>query len=254
MFFAILYALAILAGTTYYDGNTGTSQIISATEPMLIDYPVPAYLAMRSPRPIYKNAEEVRLEKIGLVNVREYIPNIVVRLSYASHQNVLGVKLYEYNEAYLLPSAALKLSNAQHLLSKTRPGTGLVVYEAARPQAVQKKCWDFATAKGLQYLFAPPTQVSMHSYGVAVDVCLIDLATYKELDMGSPIDVPGKMASTQWESQLASAGLLNHSQINNRLLLRNVMRAAGFIPHPNEWWHFEAFSRYESMQHFSPIP
>ncbi|GHT81709.1 D-alanyl-D-alanine dipeptidase [Bacteroidia bacterium] len=230
--------------------SAGSTSLASA----LLDYPVPAYGTARNPKPLYKSTEELRLEKHGLVNLREYVPDVVVRSIYATYQNVLGVKLYDYNEAYLLPSAAIKLANAQEILRASNQHLGLVVYDAARPQHIQQKCWDFASLKGYKYLFTPPHQVSMHCYGVAVDVGLIDLTTYKELDMGCPIDMPGKLASIQYEDHLVLRGLLTNKQLYHRLLLRNVMRAAGFTPIANEWWHFDACSRVYAYENFKPIP
>jgi D-alanyl-D-alanine dipeptidase len=263
-------------GTTFYpeiadysdmdiSGGSSSSRYASSPTPLLsggtslasvlLDYPVPAYGTARNPKPSYnKTREEIRLEHHGLVNVREYVPDVVVRSVYANYQNVLGVKLYDYNEAYLMPGAAIKLANAQEILRAVNPNLGLVVYDAARPQSIQKKCWDFASLKGYRYLFTPPHQVSMHCYGVAVDVGLIDLSTYKELDMGCPIDMPGKLASIQNEDYLVLRGVLSNRQLYNRLLLRNTMRAAGFTPIANEWWHFDAFSRVYAYENFTPIP
>jgi D-alanyl-D-alanine dipeptidase len=273
MLFAVFYILATWLGTNFYpeiNDYTGISLPTatqssaallippSTTAPLsvaLLDYPVPAYATARNPRPIHKSTEEMRLESLGLVNVRTYVPDIVVRSVYANYNNMLGVKLYDYHEAYLHPDAALKLTNAQEILRAANTNLGLVVYDATRPQHIQQKCWEFATLKGLQGLFTPPGQISMHSYGVAVDVGLIDLSSYEELDMGGRVDdVTGKLASIQNEDLMVVRGILSNRQLYNRLLLRNVMRAAGFSPIANEWWHFDAFSRYHTYQNYKPIP
>jgi D-alanyl-D-alanine dipeptidase len=234
---------------------TPPSSVHSSLTEALLDYPVPAYGVARNPLPRYKSTEELRMESYGLVNVRNYVADVVVRSVYAGYNNMLGVKLYDYNEVYLHPSAAIKLANAQEILRAANPNLGLVVYDAARPIRVQEKCWEFAKVKGLQGLFTPPGQISMHSYGVAVDVGLIDLATYEELDMGGRVDdVTGKLASIQQEELMVVRGIISNRQLYNRLLLRNSMRAAGFMPIANEWWHFDAFSRYHTYENFKPIP
>jgi D-alanyl-D-alanine dipeptidase len=273
MFFVIFYALIAWMGTDYSPEIEGgyldmslpsrdfsitmleaPSSRNSLTE-SLLDYPVPAYGTARNPLPRYKTSEEQHLESYGMVNVRNYVPDIVVRSVFSGHNNMLGVKLYDYNEVYLHPSAAMKLSNAQEILRAANPRIGLVVYDAARPKHIQERCWDFAKLKGLQGLFTPPDQISMHSYGVAVDVGLIDLSSYEELDMGGRVDdVTGKLASIHQEELMVMRGILNNTQLYNRLLLRNSMRAAGFTPIANEWWHFDAFSRYHTYENFKPIP
>jgi D-alanyl-D-alanine dipeptidase len=40
---------------------------------------------------------------------------------------------------------------------------------------------------------------------------------------------------------LKKSGPLTPDEVTNRLILRNIMREAGFEPIVNEWWHFDAF-------------
>jgi D-alanyl-D-alanine dipeptidase len=274
MFFLVFYVIGAWLGTNFYpevadytgislpaaSGPSSATYMLppASTPPLsaaLLDYPIPAYGISRNPLPRYKSTEELKMESLGLVNLRSYVPDIVVRSVYAGYNNVLGVKLYDYNEVYLQPGAALKLANAQEILNNANPNLGLVVYDAARPKHIQDKCWEFAILKGMQGLFTPPDQISMHSYGVAVDVGLIDLGTYEELDMGGRVDdITGKLASIQQEELMVMRGILSNRQLYNRLLLRNAMRAAGFTPIANEWWHFDAFSRYHTYMNFTPIP
>ena len=273
MLFVVFYILGIWLGTNFYPEiadytdlqmPSGFSSLppppltppsSSSLASALLDYPVPAYGTVRNPLPRYKSKEEARLEALGMVNVRNYVPDVVVRSVYAGYNNMLGVKLYDYNEVYMHPKAAVKLANAQEILRAANPSIGLVIYDAARPQYIQEKCWEFAKLKGLHGLFTPPNQISMHSFGVAVDAGLIDLSTYEELDMGGRVDdITGKLASIQQEELMVMRGILSNRQLYNRLLLRNAMRAAGFTPIANEWWHFDAFSRYHTYENFTPIP
>jgi D-alanyl-D-alanine dipeptidase len=277
MFFIVFYIIGAWLGTnvypeiadyTYLPSFSGSGDTYSALAPLsppssdyssltesLLDYPVPAYGVARNPYPRYKSREELRLESYGLVNVRGYVPDVVVRSIFATHNNMLGVKLYDYNEIYLHPKAAIKLANAQEILRNANPNIGIVIYDAVRPMYIQNKCWGFAKLRGLEGLFTPPCQVSMHSYGVAVDVGLIDLSTYHELDMGGRVDdVTGKLADIRQEELMLMRGVLTTNQLYNRLLLRNAMRAAGFTPIANEWWHFDAVSRYQAHTNFTAIP
>ncbi|MDR3187562.1 MAG: hypothetical protein LBT94_00030, partial [Prevotellaceae bacterium] len=201
-----------------------------------------------------KSDEEIRMELQGLVNVKSYAPDIVVRLAYASSSNILRTQLYhDFNEAYLQEEAALKLSSAQSIVKGISPNLSLVVYDAARPQRIQQQCWEIACGRGLQYLFMPPQHISMHTYGVAVDVSLIDLAACAELDMGGLPDNPSALAAPKREREMLRKGKLSRQQHENRLLLRRVMQAAGFTPISNEWWHFEACSRREAKAKYRPV-
>lgn len=201
-----------------------------------------------------KSGEERRMEAAGLVNVKSYAPDIVVQLAYASANNILHTQLYsDFNEAYLQKDAARKLASAQRIVKSISPQLSLMVHDAVRPQRIQQRCWELARVRGLQHLFMPPKTISMHTYGVAVDVSLINLATGAELDMGSWPDNPGALAAPRRERELLRAGRLSRQQYTNRLLLRSAMQEAGFTPISNEWWHFEACSRKTAQRKYRPI-
>jgi len=92
----------------------------------------------------------------------------------------------------------------------------------------------FWAPPSLNPLMPPP-----HSTGGAVDVTFID-AKNNELEMGGSIDEIGEVSEPDfylWASRLDSSSNFNlfHSR---RVLLASVMRKAGFVQHPNEWWHF----------------
>ena len=72
---------------------------------------------------------------------------------------------------------------------------------------------------------------SSHSRGSTVDLTLIDAATGKELDMGSPFDWFGEESHPSYPCKL-------YRQSENRLTLRKAMLRHGFEPIDSEWWHF----------------
>jgi D-alanyl-D-alanine dipeptidase len=72
---------------------------------------------------------------------------------------------------------------------------------------------------------------SGHSRGSTVDLTLIDLATGQDLDMGSGFDL---FDTLSWPTEAS----MTPAQRANRLLLQSVMRAQGFRPYRQEWWHF----------------
>jgi len=60
---------------------------------------------------------------------------------------------------------------------------------------------------------------------------LVDRQTGQPLDMGTPWDFFDPMSHTESDAIELTAK-------NNRLLLRQIMSAAGFRPYYAEWWHF----------------
>ncbi|MDR0415555.1 MAG: hypothetical protein LBH84_09120 [Prevotellaceae bacterium] len=244
--FIILLILGIAHGT-----NSSNADNAAAT-------PAPAQASPQKEeevaRVIAKSDEALRMEAYGLVNVKSYAPDIVVQLAYASSNNILQTQLYyNFNEAYLQKNAAIKLALAQNIIKSINPGFSIVVHDAVRPQRVQQRCWELARARRMQHLFMPPGNISMHTYGVAVDVSLISLDTNTEVDMGGNPDDPSALAAPKRERDMLQSGRLSQQQYANRLLLRKAMQAAGFSPIGNEWWHFEACSRREAREKYRPI-
>jgi D-alanyl-D-alanine dipeptidase len=76
-----------------------------------------------------------------------------------------------------------------------------------------------------------PATPPSHSTGAAIDLTLQDDAG-RELDMGCPID---ETTARAYPDHYARSAHLAHT---HRVLLNDVMTAAGFCRHPNEWWHF----------------
>src|SRR5690606_2058904 len=85
-------------------------------------------------------------------------------------------------------------------------------------------------------------------YGAAVDVSLCKQGI--PLDMGTPFDFAGRASYTFIDSELLRSGVLSHTQIENRKLLRQLMLKAGFIPNKYEWWHFNACYRNEVAKRY----
>ena len=56
------------------------------------------------------------------------------------------------------------------------------------------------------------------------------------------------------EQALVKRGKISKKELQNRLLLRNVMKKAGFRPLPSEWWHFNFCSRNHAKQHYKVMP
>jgi zinc D-Ala-D-Ala dipeptidase len=162
------------------------------------------------------------------------------------------------------------LLDAARSLSARRPGWRLRLFDACRPVPVQAfMVWrEFQHQAGRRGLFladsdtpadlarrdpdlysqlAPtvftfwgipsddPRTPPPHSTGAAIDLTLQD-ESGNELDMGCPIDETTERAYPDFFSDATAADSRGFHE--RRQLLNDVMVAAGFTRHTNEWWHF----------------
>ena len=195
------------------------------------------------------------LDSLGFVNIAEADSSIAIDLMYTRADNFTGQVLYEdFHEAYLHPEAMASLLKAQKLLKESYPGYSLIVYDAARPMSVQQKMWD--AVKGTSryiYVSSPARGGGLHNYGMAVDISILD-AQGRPLPMGTPVDYLGKEAHITGEERLVQTGRITAQELENRRLLRKVMKEAGFRPLPSEWWHFNRVSRQTAKEKYRLIP
>ncbi|MDE5667970.1 MAG: D-alanyl-D-alanine dipeptidase, partial [Duncaniella sp.] len=97
------------------------------------------------------------------------------------------------------------------------------------------------------YVANPVRGGGLNNYGVAVDVTIAD-ENGNELDMGTPVDHLGVEANIDRELQLVKTGVISENARQNRLLLRKVMKNAGFSTIRTEWWHFNLVSKARARQ------
>ena len=117
------------------------------------------------------------------VNIKTLSPEFVLDIKYATADNFLKQAVYDCGECYLREATAKALLAAQKDFLKR--GYTLKLFDCYRPLSVQKKMWKILP--GTHYV-ANPAKGSKHNRGAAVDLTLVDLATGKELDMGTPFD------------------------------------------------------------------
>ena len=197
---------------------------------------------------------ETALSQAGYVNVRELDPTLQVSLMYARADNFVGVVLYDdLRQAYLHPDAAAALVKAQKRLKQLHPELSLKIYDAARPMHIQQKMWNKVKNTPMKpYVSNPANGGGLHNYGLAVDITLCD-AKGDSIAMGTKIDHLGPEAHIDTENQLVAKGIISKRAQQNRQLLRQVMRYAGFKPLRTEWWHFNFKSRAEAKRHYKVI-
>lgn len=197
----------------------------------------------------------VKMQKEGYINIKDLDSTIHVSLMYSRADNFTGAVLYDdLREAYLHPIAAKALVKAQKRLKQLRPDLSLKIYDAARPMHIQQKMWDKVkgTSKNI-YVSNPANGGGLHNYGLAVDVTICRL-NGDSIPMGTKIDYMGRAAHIDKEQQLVNSKIITREALQNRILLREVMRYAGFRPLRSEWWHFNFRSRAQARKYFKAIP
>jgi len=166
-----------------------------------------------------------------LTDVQLLEPSIVVELRYATANNFTGAPLPGYlaNRAFLRREAAAALARVERDL---RPhGLGLKVFDAYRPVRATVAMVDWTERVHRTDLLRDGyiASRSRHNLGLAIDLTLIDLASGRELEMGTPFDTFSAAAHTANATGLAAV---------NRQKLKSAMEAQGFLNYDQEWWHY----------------
>lgn len=205
------------------------------------------------------NADTSDIEKIfianGLVDIQSIDSSFQVDLIYSSNKNFIGIDFYgTLSKAYFQKDVAEKLVNAKKILEKEFPHLRMKIYDATRPLSIQQMMWDSIKIPGDQKekFLANPKFGSLHNYGAAVDLVLLD-TTGKTIDMGTEFDSFEKLSYPLLEEHFLKTKELSEKQHSNRLILRNAMKKAGFNHIPTEWWHFSTCSRDEAAARYAMI-
>ena len=171
------------------------------------------------------------------------ISGITVDLRYASPHNFVGRDLYSpYDCAWLHRDAAAALEQVVRYLAQRCPGYTVLVLDAVRPQRVQEQLWAALEGTGLREYLADPVRGSIHSFGMALDLTLLD-ASGAELDMGTGFDDLTERSQPGLEQLMLARREITQQHIDNRQLLRNAMGQAGFKGISSEWWHYDYGNR-----------
>lgn len=168
-----------------------------------------------------------------LVNLKTFIPSLMVEMPYATVHNFTKTILYKNPKAYLRREPAKALKKIQDELHKR--GLSLKVYDAFRPFSVSCKMWQLIHDS--RYV-ADPEKGSGHNRGLAVDLTLIDLRTGNELDMGTGFDSFTDSANHAFTQ-------LPETVLTNRQTLKTIMEKYGFNSLPTEWWHYSWSTKHE---------
>ena len=179
----------------------------------------------------------------------------------------LGAPYLTGSDPWVLRKSVLKrLLLAQQYLSEINPQLQLALFDAWRPISVQKFMFNYTIqetckAKGVDIndlsvneeindvikevgrFWAHPSSDPLtpppHSTGAAIDLTLADKSG-NPLDMGGEIDFIGAKSRPDFYEKESLRMPYSKYQVfhERRSLLFSVMEQAGFVQHPNEWWHF----------------
>ena len=201
-----------------------------------------------SPIPIEECGEPMQALPRALLRMEPH-PYMALGAPYGASGNPFQLRL----------GVVQRLLDAQQQLVEHDPGLRLSIFDAWRPIAVQAFMVDHSIAelcreRGVEVrsgdafdqvvadvgrFWAAPSRDPMtpppHSTGAAVDLTLSS-SDGTPLAMGGEIDAIGAVSEPQHYAGREDSDAQRWHQ--RRQLLADVMEAAGFAQHPNEWWHY----------------
>ena len=219
----------------------------------------------------------------GFVYLHQAVPSIEQDMRYASAFNFMGspVPGYQAPECIVTAPTAQALDKVQQQLM--RQGLSLKVYDCYRPKQAVTSFYQWSQEPGMSqmkpvfYPNVPKNQLfnqgyianySGHSRGSTVDLTIVPLHTTipvhpvlatketscytpagqavvdNSLDMGTGFDCLDPSAHVFYDK-------LSSAQKQNRMLLRQAMLKAGFVPYAPEWWHFTLNNEPYPNQYFN---
>jgi len=197
------------------------------------------------------NPIEKKFIEAGLVDVHSIDNTIQVDLVNSDpKKNYFRENFYNgLTKAYLRKEVATKLSSAQKILKVKYPDYSLLILDAARPRSVSKLMYEQMKGTKFEKFVANPAKGSMHNYGIAVDITIVD-ETGKELDMGFNPFRKSTLALYWLHAKKKLGFKTTETQKKNRKLLADSMIKAGFKPLSYEWWHFNGMPKSEARERF----
>ena len=186
------------------------------------------------------------MDPSDFVVLGDFVPSIIQEIRYHSSYNFIGERINGYEDpcALLTIEAARALKGAANELNAQ--GFRLKVFDAYRPARAVRQfvLWGIEDLDlRMKPFFYPDLEKpelfaqgyiakqSSHSRGSAIDLTLLDIATGKEVDMGSPFDLFSEVSHPDYEG-------VTDLQHEMRMLLQKAMVRNGFKPLDCEWWHF----------------
>ena len=201
----------------------------------------------------HANEIEKKFIEAGLVDIHTIDKSIKIDLVNSDPDKNYFRENFYYglNKAYLRKEVAQKVSSAQKYLKSEFPEYSILIMDAARPRSVSQLMYDKMKGTKFEKFVANPNRGSMHNYGIAVDVTIVDRDD-NEIDMGFTPFYKSNL-SIYWGYVKLKMFNLSETQKNNRKLLSTVMKKAGFLPLSYEWWHFNGMPKDEARNNYKII-
>ena len=201
-----------------------------------------------------QNEIEKRFINAGLIDVNSIDKSIQVDLVNSDpRKNYFRENFYHgLKKAYLQKEVVIKLSKAQKNLKSEYPDYSLLIMDAARPRSVSVLMYEKMKGTKYERYVANPKRGSMHNYGIAVDITIVD-ENGERLDMGFTPFYKSDAAMFFQFIKMKLSSKLSLEQKNNRKLLSDVMINAGFIPLSFEWWHFNGLPKKLARKKYKSI-
>jgi D-alanyl-D-alanine dipeptidase len=194
-------------------------------------------LASASPAPLTPPVDRQATATPDLVDLARFDPRLRFDIRYATPANFMHRTLYPVARAVAQRPVAQALSRVQ--TRAEAEGYGLLIFDAYRPWRITKAMWEQTPPEKREFV-ADPATGSRHNRG-----CSIDLSLHRggiEVVMPSPYDdfTPAAYRSNTNAPEEA---------LRLSRLLEGWMVAEGFVPLPNEWWHYDwaEWRRYPIM-------
>ena len=119
-----------------------------------------------APQPPFSEPEDA-----DFVRVRDYLPEVLQQLPYATADNFTGRRIYDFSEVFLRYGTVKKLRSVCEELAEQ--GLNLKIWDGFRPVSAQFKLWEVCPDD--TYVADPNQGFSSHSRGNTVDVTLVDM-------------------------------------------------------------------------------
>ena len=181
------------------------------------------------------------------LSLGDICPDMKIQASYSTEHNFTGsvVAGYKAKKAFMAKAPAKALCEVQK--AAVKKGYTLKIFDSYRPVKAVQFFMDWAqqpeTNPTIKELYYPKftrlelfengyiAKQSSHSRGSAVDLTLQEIATGKDLDMGSGFDYFDDISHT-------ASNKVTKEQMKNRMILKALMEAKGFVNFTQEWWHY----------------
>jgi len=171
-----------------------------------------------------------------LAKVKDYIPDAVIDIRYATTNNFTGKVIYEDDEAYLRYGTLKKLKNVQDLLKKN--GFKIVIWDAYRPVEAQYKLWEVCPDS--RYVANPNNGYSKHSRGNTIDIAIVNLD-------GGNVILPSEYDDFTKKADRDYNDVSEEARANAEMIER-IMEKCGFEGYKAEWWHYTDTTDYDIVK------